>query len=370
MFRYRLIDFSRGIAALAIAILHWNLFMIEVPWGPYHPGNLTAPLASLLDPIYAHGEFGVQYFWMISGFIFAHVYGNTPIGFGEYAGRRLARLYPLHLLTLCLVAGLQLVLLALIGSTLFYGSTDVYHFVLNLFFIPSLGLEGTLSFNGPIWSVAVELPIYILFWVYARYLPGNVLTSLLIAAMFFLSQSAITFSKIDLCGMFFFLGAAVFYACRNIPALPLAYVSVLGWVIGVAAALTVPAVANTSTLLLIIAFGPLLGLFSAFDRLSGDRGAALDLSATFGDLSYSMYLLHVPLLLVIAIIMIAFGIDRAVFDTALWPMLAYLVVLIAISRLSLIWFEQPARRLLRRILRPAYVRASSQEAVASRAQVD
>lgn len=351
MFRYRLVDFSRGVAAILIAILHWNVFMIDADWGSYAAGGLMPPLANILGPIYTHAEFGVQYFWILSGFVFAHVYGRDQVGFGEYASRRLARLYPLHLMTLLLVAVLQIIVVALIGTTLFYGSADVYHFVLNLFFIPSLGFEDTLSFNGPIWSVAVELPIYILFWLYARSLPGNAVSALLVAAMFFMLQPVIGFSKIDLCGMLFFIGVAIFYLCRNIPALPLAYLSVLAWIIGVAAALMVPAVAGTTTLMLIIGFGPLLAILSAFDRLAKDNGALIDHGASFGDLSYSMYLLHVPLLLVIAIAMIIFDIDRALLDAALWPMLVYIVALIGLSRLSLIWFEQPARTLLRKVLR-------------------
>ena len=39
---------------------------------------------------------------------------------------------------------------------------DTYHFILNFFFISGWGFEKSYSFNGPIWSVSIELIIYAL----------------------------------------------------------------------------------------------------------------------------------------------------------------------------------------------------------------
>src|SRR6056297_2758493 len=209
VFRFRLVDFSRGIAALIVAAVHWKRFMVEYPWGTYSAGGLIEPLARHLGPLYEYGPLAVQFFWLISGFIFAHVYGATKIGFLGFAGRRIARLIPLHLLTLFMVAALQIGFVLLIGTTLFY-TADAYHFVLNLLFIPSFGLESGLSFNGPIWSVAVELPIYAFFWLTVARLRLNAVIALGISAVFFLLQDVTTFTQVDYCGLMFFVGSAIY----------------------------------------------------------------------------------------------------------------------------------------------------------------
>lgn len=356
MFRFRLIDFSRSIAALIVAMVHWDGFMIEVDWGGYQRGGLVPPLRDLLAPIYAYGDFAVQYFWMISGFIFAHVYGDSRIGFGEFAGRRIARLYPLHLFTLVLVAMLQTVLVLMISTTLFYGNNDVYHFFLNLFFISSWGLENGLSFNGPIWSVSVEILIYILFWLCVRVMPLNAIFAFVVAVIFFLLQDMATFTHIDYCGMLFFMGVAVFYVARQFTAQQLAFLSVLTWVAGLALILVVPKLAQSLTLLTVVGFGPLLGLLAAFDRMSVGRTGVLDRMAAFGDLSYGIYLLHVPVIMVITIVMIALGIERSHLSEALLPMIGYLVLAIWLAHLSLKWIETPAQTWLRQVLRPATAR--------------
>ena len=45
-----------------------------------------------------------------------------------------------------------------------FENNDLYHFVLNILFISSWGLEKGMSFNQPIWSVSFELIVYILFF--------------------------------------------------------------------------------------------------------------------------------------------------------------------------------------------------------------
>lgn len=348
-FRFRLVDFSRGIAALAVAGVHWKRFMIELPWASYSPGGLIPPLLPYLAPFYEYAPFAVQFFWLISGFVFAHVYGKTSIGFGSFVGRRVARLVPLHLLTLFVVALLQIGFVLLIGGTVFY-IADVYHFFLNLFFIPSFGLEDGLSMNGPVWSVAVEIPIYMLFWLFVVKLHLNTVIALGVAAAFFLLQSAFPFTQVDYCGMLFFVGSAIYYISNRIAPAPLLILSLLAWFLGIAAIFLVPAVGSVLTLATVIAFGPPLAALGAADRLILDRPGIWDKMASFGDLSYSIYMLHVPLLMILAMTMIVLGIERAVFSNQLLPMLIFLLVTIAASYLSLHAFENPARRWLRKTL--------------------
>src|SRR5439155_6926128 len=56
-----------------------------------------------------HGGFAVDFFFILSGFVLSHALICRPVSATEFAWARLARLYPLHLLTLlwlvCLVGG-------------------------------------------------------------------------------------------------------------------------------------------------------------------------------------------------------------------------------------------------------------------------
>ncbi|MDA8586936.1 acyltransferase [Rhodobacteraceae bacterium] len=353
MFRYRCIDFSRGVAAILIAIVHWNVFMIDAEWGTHSAGGLVPPVPSLLWPIYDYGSLGVQYFWMISGFIFAFVYGKSDIGLTEFFGRRVARLYPLHIVTLVAVALCQMVLIILVGTALFIPANDLYHFGLNLLFIPSLGFEAGPSFNSPIWSVAIEVPIYLLFWICLRYLPLNTGTALIIAAVFFLLQRYITFNHLDYCGMMFFIGVAIFYASQWFEPKALSVLAVacfLGWVVG---ASVFPNISSSNTVVLVMSFGLPLVILGALDRLWVGRNMILDRLAAFGDLSYSIYLIHLPLLMLISIGMAGLGLDRGLLSGNVTAMLVYLGITIWVSHLSLTWFEAPARRWLRSAFKPA-----------------
>ncbi len=78
---------------------------------------------------------------------------------------RFSRLYPLHLATLLLVALGQVLVSHFFGSWFIYGNNDITHFIGQLFFA-SAWFEN--SFNGPTWSVSVEIFLYILFFLVCR----------------------------------------------------------------------------------------------------------------------------------------------------------------------------------------------------------
>src|SRR5258708_23148097 len=74
--------------------------------------------------------------------------------------RRVARIYPLHVLTLFLFVGLTL--LGIADSTL-TSTGNLSDFFYNLFLVQAWGVTDHLSFNSPAWSISAELFCYILF---------------------------------------------------------------------------------------------------------------------------------------------------------------------------------------------------------------
>ncbi len=163
--RLTAIDGLRGIAALAVVLYHYSHFLRYGSGGIVSLGTSTgAPGGDLLELIYQQGHRAVPLFWMISGLVLAHVCYCRVATTREFVVKRFARLCPLHLLTLMVVAGLQAAALGRLGSWQIYQYNDAWHLVLNLLFVSDWGLADGYSFNAPIWSVSVELIAYALFW--------------------------------------------------------------------------------------------------------------------------------------------------------------------------------------------------------------
>src|SRR5262249_47299325 len=135
------------------------------------------PAAQFLRFFYEQGGKAVSLFFVISGFVFYWLYSravaSTRIGAQEFALLRFSRLYPLHLATLLIVAALQPLYLSATGSYFIYAYNDAKHFVLNLFFASFWGLQSDQSFNGPSWSISIEILLYAVFFLVVRFIsPG------------------------------------------------------------------------------------------------------------------------------------------------------------------------------------------------------
>ncbi|WP_319530610.1 acyltransferase [uncultured Cohaesibacter sp.] len=105
-------------------------------------------------------------FFVVSGFLIFSFYSDRIQSFGDYLAflvRRVARLYPLHLLTL---AGFCAVWLAVGLGLVNAKMTETYSFVdllQELLMINAWGLTDTLSFNYVSWSLSAEWFAYLMF---------------------------------------------------------------------------------------------------------------------------------------------------------------------------------------------------------------
>lgn len=142
--RFVVLDFYRFVAALGVFIFH--LKNVDKGISPAWNGS--------------YGLF-VDMFFILSGFVISYSYPTTSTGIRSYARflvRRIARIYPLHLLTL--FAFLALALVGISGPTSHASPTD---FIYNLFLVQAWGVTDHLSFNSPSWSISAELFCYLLF---------------------------------------------------------------------------------------------------------------------------------------------------------------------------------------------------------------
>ena len=150
------LDLLRGLASLSVVLFHYAAFFVDP--GQAAVGVIAQPWRAALWPFYDHGGLAVQFFWILSGIVFMRVYAPIAdtVTATDFALRRFARLYPLHLITLLLMAGFNGVNLAIFGQPLL-PTNDAYHFVLQLFLASDWGFEAGHSFNFPIWSVSMEI---------------------------------------------------------------------------------------------------------------------------------------------------------------------------------------------------------------------
>ena len=125
----------------------------------------SVPFYALLWPLYDYGQYGVQVFWGISGYIFFWKYGAAiharAVAAREFFWLRFSRLYPLHIATLAAVIGLQGGHRHLAGYDFIYPTDDAGLFVAPAVPGDRLGPAiAQFSFNGPIWSISAEVAVY------------------------------------------------------------------------------------------------------------------------------------------------------------------------------------------------------------------
>ena len=144
----------RGIAAVLTVIFHVNI------------GSQMLGLA-MINKFYLM----VDFFFILSGFIMLHVYGNlfsdnvTGNNFKKFTIARFARIYPLHFFTLMLT-----LLIWSVGAYLGVPKVPVFQientgfsFFTNLFLLQSMNVHNWFSWDHASWSISTEWWMYMLF---------------------------------------------------------------------------------------------------------------------------------------------------------------------------------------------------------------
>ncbi len=144
------LDALRGLAALGVLVWHYGA----------HFG--AAPMEAWLKPFYTAGLYLVDVFFVLSGFLLGSLY-RDPAGWRAFVFKRVARLFPLHWVTLVVVALLQYGYTQKTGAAFVYTYNDVKHFLLGLGLLQYVGLQDGFSFNGPAWSISVEWLVNLVF---------------------------------------------------------------------------------------------------------------------------------------------------------------------------------------------------------------
>ncbi|MCU1750495.1 acyltransferase family protein [Pseudomonas sp. 6D_7.1_Bac1] len=340
------LDALRGVAALAVVFWHWQHFFFQgaVP-GPLQVEQ--QPFYNQFALFYRYGGDAVALFFSLSGFIFFWLFSRAvasrELGGGQFFWERFSRLYPLHLATFGLVAVFQWVYSRYTGNSFVYPFNDAYHALLNLFLAPAWGFEKGWSFNGPAWSISVEVLLYAAFFLLFRYSRYPLVLSavlIAIAGYVFPDQYKITLGVLS-----FFCGGLAYRALTwLLEKLPIRVVGA-ALVMGCGAAWWAydPAVAHPLLLKFALLFPLTIMAVAACHQVLEPVARRL---AWLGDISYASYLLHFPLQICAALLADKFFPGRSVFYQP-WTLLLFFAVLMTASLVCHRWFERPMQRWLR-----------------------
>lgn len=339
-------------AFLAIGVV---LFHYQLQWDP----------ALGFSPIIERSRLAVDAFFMLSGFILAHVYGPSfaagTFSYRRFIVARIARLYPLHLAVLGGV--LVMVIVARAAGVQYDPTTYTLEGFVKTLLLVQAWFPSLVGYNwsGPSWSLSAEWFAYLLFPAYALIamkLKTRPWALLLLGALGFIVIDAVygqMFGKVlpraeDDMGILrilpeFLIGMALYGLGRR-----------WRWSRGVAIDASVIA---TLCLLLAMQFSlddrlvvalaaPLILTWSMLARAAGDGPLSAPLATFSGEASFALYLVHMPLLVAYKGVASELrGIDSGFYMSPL-ELAGLFVVTVAAAAALHLGVEKPGRRWIRR----------------------
>ena len=352
--RFTHVDLLRGLSAMAVLFFHFRMF--------YPDGNILGPqtfvlerqpLFALLWPLYVDGNLAVQFFWALSGFVFMKTYGGQErkIDGSRFFVWRFSRLYPLHFVTLIYLAIVQFISLRSTGSFSVVPNNDLYHFILQVPLASAwLSLRSGGSFNSPIWSVAVEVLIYVVFYAYIRVGRSGPVASAVMVGLFF-AISRLGHNPIWTCGELFFFGSLLFRVIEwlvRFPARTAGLVAFTAFALTIAAAAFLAARGHSPIPVVMFATLPVTLLAAAVIDLY--RAPLSDRWRVVGDITYATYLIHLPLIVTTVLLGRWIGVPYG------WPdhLIVLPIYLLVVTVLGIVVhrnFELPSQKVIRDLYR-------------------
>ena len=342
--KFYTIELLRFFSSISVILYHYK---IGFAWdkGFVNSEKLIniLPFYENINLLYNYGFYGVQMFFLISGYVFAHIYINRDelIEAKEFFINRFARLYPLHFFTLLLIFLYYLVDQEFISSQFNVERSrffDIYHFFLNIFFIQSWGFEKGLSFNAPTWSVSVEIGVYISFFLFLKFLRKfKIFFSLFIISLLFILY------KIQILNFKYNEFVLLFYIGISIYQIPIKTYTKTYFIISI----ILIAASFYGRNFKILLFCPGVLILSVLLDSYIKNIKIKNLFSILGGTTYSLYLLHYPVMIVALWLESKYGSFENFYENNNF-ILFYFLFLMIISICSYHFMEAPLNKKIRK----------------------
>ncbi|RXH10146.1 acyltransferase family protein [Bradyrhizobium guangzhouense] len=371
------LDSIRGIAATSVVIHHLLLMPTFLAIFPHN--------AWIDCSFFRSSWLLVDLFFVLSGMVMSLSSVEGEFGrfsLRDFMVRRLARVYPLHIVMLAANLLFRLLRISLVMAGLVVAApaafevNNSYSFLLNVFLLHSMGFVDYLSWNAPSWSISVEFYTYLVFGLlvllaqrmrslslfYA--LSGLIAAASLAIIVFVLDKKSLglqTDFGILRCFVSFFLGVLTVRVVRRLPGRPgpatqgiVQLVAMMASIVLVSMVEAYPAASFLAPLI----FSVFLGSLLAFpDALLIPRMLVSKPLVWLGRRSYSIYMVHALVVLFAEYFVRAVGASRiAAFDQirpglpATLNLVVSLAAVFAVSHYTYRYVEIPGGKFLRNLL--------------------
>lgn len=325
----------RGFAALAIVIYHFRYYS-PVPWFQVFPSL-------------RFGYLGVDFFFVLSGLVISHVYLDAFLNARESYARflflRVSRIFPVHALIMAVM------LFVTIGTGGQIDSESAFDWITLTLLVRQWLLPDGYVWNSPAWSVSAEMFAYAFIFPLAvvlarrqdREVAGRRLMILGVGTLALLFVVAGTLNAGEGAGPLlrvsggFLVGAGLYCLLSK-------RTRGQGWdwlILGGCAMIPLGLVIGSDVVVLASLTAVMVGAYMSTGRLAALMSARP--LHYFGEVSFSLYLCHIPVLRVGKEAADIAGIERGVLFCAVMTVLA-----IATAALLYRGVEVPARAAMRR----------------------
>jgi peptidoglycan/LPS O-acetylase OafA/YrhL len=145
----------RGIAAWWVVLYHVR------EWSPL-------PLSGAASSLLEHGYLAVDFFFVLSGFVIGLNYSAVAQqpsirSYASFLSRRLARIYPLHIVVLGAFLLNPLAIMLFSSAKDPASRYDAMYYLASVFLVQNWGFTRGLAWNIPAWSISTEFAAYLVF---------------------------------------------------------------------------------------------------------------------------------------------------------------------------------------------------------------
>lgn len=334
------------------------------------------------------GNLGVDIFFTLSGFIIAYNYADRFSKFngrmyGDFLILRVARIYPVHAVTIILLAG-PLALFGVFTGTnlLLTDQTGALDFAANLAMLQ--GIPGVAQLNLPAWSITYEFLAYLAFPALALLAPivnsarrgllgALALTGVGATVLILLGPAEVgslsdAISPLIRIVVGFTAGVLVYFGWRCVPSDVLARTSGRVSATAVVAIIAIGIISPPDSHLRYVALPFVALLIGALASGGGVMGRFLTVRVMEwgGRISYSVYMTHVFVVIVLVRAKNALITDEALAElpvvARILILVGYFAIVIAGGALCYYVVEEPCRKLIRGLLRQSELRRQRRQA--------